>query len=143
MCVHVCSLCHGLILGERALYPGSPALRNFYICTDGEPVKLWDFIDKALMEVLGQESLFNKFKLPGWSFMYPLGRLCELVGYITGKKLKLTTFSVRMLLINRYFNGDESKADLKYEPIVKPADAWSKTMTWFKKEWVPKYAPKK
>ena len=39
-----------------------------------------------------------------------------------GKKLKLTTFSVRMLLINRYFNGEAAKNDLKYEPIVKPAE---------------------
>ena len=30
---YVDNYCHGLILGERALYPGSPALRNFYICT--------------------------------------------------------------------------------------------------------------
>ena len=52
-------------------------MKNFYICTDGEPVKLWEFIDRAMMEVLGQGSLFNKFKLPGWSFMYPLGRGAE------------------------------------------------------------------
>jgi hypothetical protein len=98
---YVDNYCHGLIIGERALYPGSPALKNFYICTDGAPVKLWEFIDKAMMEVLGQGSLFSKFKLPGWSFMYPIGRVCEVVGWLMGKKLKLTTFSVRMLLINR------------------------------------------
>lgn len=109
---------------------------------DWEPVKLWPFIDRALMEILGQESLFKKFKLPGWSFMYPLGRICEVVGYLMGKKLKLTTFSVRMLLINRYFNGDAARDDLKYEPIVKPDEAWKRTLTWFKKEWLPKYGPK-
>ena len=40
-------------------------------------MKLWEFIDRAMVEVLGQGSLFSKFKLPGWSFMYPLGRVCE------------------------------------------------------------------
>ena len=86
MC-YVDNYCHGLIIGERALYPGSPALRNFYICTDGEPVNLWRFIDRAPMDMLpGAKSLFSKFKLPGWSFMYPLGRMCEGVGYLAGKE---------------------------------------------------------
>ena len=53
------------------------------------------------MDVLGQPSLFTKFKLPGWSFMYPLGYCVESIGALLGKKFKLTTFSVRMLLINR------------------------------------------
>jgi nucleoside-diphosphate-sugar epimerase len=33
---HVDNYCHGLIIGERALYKGSPALGNFYIVTDGD-----------------------------------------------------------------------------------------------------------
>ena len=33
---HVDNYCHGLILGEEALYPGSPALGKFYIVTDGD-----------------------------------------------------------------------------------------------------------
>ena len=33
--------------------------------------------------------------------MYPLAYVCEGVGYVLGKKLKLNTFAVRMLLINR------------------------------------------
>mmetsp|Transcript_7746 Transcript_7746/g.12196 ORF Transcript_7746/g.12196 Transcript_7746/m.12196 type:complete len:99 (+) Transcript_7746:1-297(+) len=94
-----------------------------------------------MVEVLGQGSLFSKFKLPGWSFMYPLGRVCEVVGFLLGKKLKLTTFSVRMLLINRYFNGEAAKNDLGYEPVVKPEEAWRRTVQWFKEEWVPKFAP--
>jgi len=138
---YVDNYCHGLILGERALYPNSPCLRKFYICTDGDPVNLWRFIDRAITAILpSKTSLFAKFKLPGWSFMYPLGRLCECVGYVTGKKLKLNTFSVRMLLINRYFDPSESKRDLGYEPIVAPEEAWAKTEDWFKREWVPKYA---
>ena len=138
---YVDNYCHGLIIGERALYPGSPALRNFYICTDGEPVNLWRFIDRALTDILGCGSLFSKFKLPGWSFMYPLGRMCEGVGYLIGKKLKLNTFAVRMLLINRYFDPSESKRDLGYELIVTPDYAWERTRAWFKSEWVPKHGP--
>ncbi len=31
---HVDNYCHGLIIAEKALYPGSPALGKFYIVTD-------------------------------------------------------------------------------------------------------------
>jgi nucleoside-diphosphate-sugar epimerase len=34
---HVDNYCHALILGEKALYKGSPALGKFYIATDGPP----------------------------------------------------------------------------------------------------------
>ena len=137
MC-YVDNYCHGLILAERALYPDSPALRKFYICTDGEPVKLWDFLDRAFVE-LGYPSLRAKFRLPGWSFMMPLAHVCDAVGYVLGRKFKLTPFSVRMLLINRWFNIDAARQDLGYEPIVDPEEAWSRTKSWFETEWKPKY----
>ena len=135
---YVDNYCHGLILGERALYPNSPALKKFYICTDGEPVKLWDFLDRAFVE-LGYPSLKNKFKLPGWTFMMPLAYACDAVGYLCGKKFKLTPFSVRMLLINRWFNIEAAKNDLGYEPIYTPDEARAKTRDWFEKVWKPKY----
>ena len=132
--------CHGLILGERALYPDSPALGKFYICTDGEPIKLWEMIDNAFVR-LGFRSLKTKFRLPGWGFMMPLAKACDVVGYVLGKKFKLTPFSVRMLLINRYFDISNAKRDLNYEPIYSYDDAWEITMDWFEKEWMPKHAP--
>ena len=141
--VSVCfvdNYCHGLIIAADKLHKDSPALRKFYICTDGEPVNLWRFIDRAIVDILpGSTSLFKKTSLPGWSFMYPLGYMCEGVGWMLGKKLKLTTFSVRMLLINRYFDPSESKADLGYTPIVAPDEAWDITKKWFKDTWLPKW----
>ena len=145
--VSVCfvdNYCHGLIIAERKLHRGSPALKKFYICTDGAPVNLWRFIDRAIVDILpGAKSLFSKLPLPGWSFMYPLGYACESLGAALGKKFKLTTFSVRMLLINRYFDPSESARDLGYEPIVAPDEAWTITRKWFKEEWLPKHGPKK
>jgi len=138
---YVDNYCHGLILGERALYKDSPALGNFYICTDGEPVKLWDMIDRAFVD-LGYPSLKKKFSLPGWSFMMPLAYVCDGVGYVLGKKFKLTPFSVRMLLINRYFNIEAARKDLGYEPVYTQDEAWVKTMDWFKNVWQPKFDPK-
>ena len=98
-------------VAERKLHRGSPALGKFYICTDGAPVNLWRFIDRAIVDILpGAKSLFSKLPLPGWSFMYPLGYACESLGAALGKKFKLTTFSVRMLLINRHFDSVGERA---------------------------------
>jgi hypothetical protein len=44
-----------------------------------------------------------------------------------------------MLLINRYFDPSESKADLGYTPIVAPDEAWDITKKWFKDTWLPKW----
>jgi nucleoside-diphosphate-sugar epimerase len=69
----------------------------------------------------------------------PLAYACDAVGYLCGKKFKLTPFSVRMLLINRWFNIEAAKNDLGYEPIYTPDEAWAKTRDWFEKVWKPKY----
>ena len=116
---YVDNYCHGLIIGERALYPGSPALRNFYICTDGEPVNPGD--PSTALTDIRLRLAFSKFKLPGWSFMYPLGRVRG--RGVPYREAQAQHPAVRMLLINRYFDPSESKRDLGYEPIVTPDDA--------------------
>ena len=65
---HVDNYCHGLILGEEALYPGSPALGNFYIVTDKEPQYLWKVLDNAFVS-LGYNSLYSKMAVPGFIIM--------------------------------------------------------------------------
>lgn len=96
---YVDNYCHGLILGMRALYPGSPVLGKFYIVTDGDPTKFWDFLNNAIVR-LGYTSLKKKMHLPLW-FMMPLAHCIEFVGGVIGKKFRLSTFSVRMLVIHR------------------------------------------
>merc|ERR1719439_219042 len=67
---HVDNYCHGLILGERALYPGSPALGKFYIVTDGSThvyprgcCDFWRALDEMVV-AMGFVSIWSKFKLP-------------------------------------------------------------------------------
>ncbi|GAB5356566.1 hypothetical protein AAMO2058_000301000 [Amorphochlora amoebiformis] len=131
---HVDNYCHGLILAEKALYPGSPALSNFYIVTDGPPKSFWDSLDEAVVGV-GYRSLKSKFHLPVWLLM-TLAYVSEFITFCTGMKLKLNRFTVKMLIIHRWFNIDKAKADLKYEPIVKFEDGWKETIEWFKANWM-------
>lgn len=143
---HVDNYCHGLILGEEALYPGSPALGKFYVITDGPPQKFWHVLDQAVI-AMGFVSLFSKFKLPTW-FMMMLAYVVVFVGdayslvsgtpkHIVNKHLKLNPFAVKMLVIHRYFDISAAKKDLKYEPLIAFEQGWAETLAWFKTNWLP------
>ena len=47
--------CHGLITAEEALYPGSPALGQFYIVTDDGYELFWEALDRALCYLGGEK----------------------------------------------------------------------------------------
>eukprot|EP00667_Euglena_gracilis_P014509 EG_transcript_15039 len=126
---HVDNYCHGLILGYHALYKGSPALGKFYIVTDGGKQKFWHVLDDGCVK-LGCQSLFTKFKLP-FHLMLLVGYVCNVIGFVLRRKLKLTPFTVRMLCIHRWFDISNATRDLKYEPIVSFEEGWQQTITWF------------
>ena len=136
---YVDNYCHGLILGEQALYPGSPALGKFYIVTDGEPVFFWDMIDHALTEC-GYTSIKKRFALPTW-FMMGLAYVSLALGALLGKKFRLNPFAVKMMVIHRWFNIDAARKDLGYEPLVTFEEAFAKTITWYKESWIPEHMP--
>jgi nucleoside-diphosphate-sugar epimerase len=136
---HVDNYCHGLILGEQALYPGSPALGKFYVVTDKDPQYLWKVLDHALV-VLGYGSLYDKLAVPGW-LITPIAHVVQLAGHCLGRKFKLNPFAVRMLMIHRYFDITAAEKDLKYEPILTFEEGWNQTLEWFKENWVPQFDP--
>lgn len=140
---HVDNYCHGLILGERALYKGSRALGQFYICTDGDTHPypegycfFWDEIDNAVI-ALGFPSISAKFKLPRM-FMMCLAYIFHAVGTLCGVKVKLTPFTVKLLTMHRWFKQDRAAKDLGYKPIVSFKEGWPDTIDWFRREWLPK-----
>jgi len=141
---HVDNYCHGLILGERALYRGSPALAQFYICTDAAThthpegyCLFWEELDKAVIGC-GFPSLFGKFHLP-LGLMVCLAYVCNVIGWMLGRKLKLTPFTVKMLTMNRWFTFERSERDLGYKPIIPFGTGWAETIEWFRTEWLPSY----
>lgn len=98
---------------------------------------------------MGFTSIWSKFKLPTW-FMMTLAYIFVFIGMIWSKltgtpehiinyKLKLTPFSVLMLVIDREFNIANAKRDLKYEPIITFEEGWLQTIKWFQENWLPKY----
>uniref|UniRef100_A0A7S4RE51 3-beta hydroxysteroid dehydrogenase/isomerase domain-containing protein n=1 Tax=Alexandrium monilatum TaxID=311494 RepID=A0A7S4RE51_9DINO len=142
---YVDNYCHALILGERALYPGSPALGKFYIATDGEThpepqgfCEFWKEMEKVIVS-LGFTSIMAKVHLPAW-FMLTLGWLCDVVGSCLGRKFKLSKFAVRMLIMHRWFRIDAIKRDLGYQPLVGFGEGWTDTVGWFRQYWLPTFS---
>jgi nucleoside-diphosphate-sugar epimerase len=134
---YVDNYCHGLICGSDALVKDSVALSKFYIITDGPEQYFWKILNKGIVE-MGFTDLYTKFHLPT-SFLMFLAYTCNVVGWVIGKKFKLNPFNVKMLTIHRYFNIDNARNDLKYEPLVKFEDAWDQTIEWHKVHWLPGY----
>src|SRR5690606_18400618 len=120
---HVDNYCHGLILGAEALYPGSPALGQFYIVTDPGAHLLWDAFDRAAIGV-GLPSIKGRRAVPV-SVMFAVASatvgIARITAKVTGRpfsqvmrRLKLTPFSVKMLTIDRYFSCHRAERDLGY-----------------------------
>jgi sterol-4alpha-carboxylate 3-dehydrogenase (decarboxylating) len=135
---------HALIIAERALYPESPALGKFYICTDGNThpfpegyAYLWEVINDA-GKAMGFPEIKDKYPYPDW-LLLPIAYLLEGISWATGKKFKLNVFNVNVLTMHRWFRIDDATQDLGYEPIVTYKDGWNDTLEWFRANWLTKY----
>lgn len=137
---HVDNYCHGLILGAEALYPDSKALARFYIVTDDDSQLLWDAFDEAIVGV-GLRSIKTRTALPT-TLILGVARLTMVLGRAIAfgsgrpyphvmRRLKLDTFAVRMLVIDRWFDISRAKQDLLYEPVLSFKDGWAGTTAWF------------
>lgn len=134
---HNDNYCHGLMCGADALYKGSPALAKYYVVTDGEPQYFWKILNQAIV-AMGFVDLETKFHLPVW-LLFGVAYFCNFLTLMTGKKFKLNPFTVKMLIIHRYFNIKNANRDLKYEPLIPFEKGWADTIVWFQQNWLPEY----
>merc|ERR1712039_150423 len=105
---------------------GSRAAAEFFVVTDGGAYSFWDVVNEAVM-ACGVPSLYTKLHLPP--------ALLSLVAYVgvvytklTGRFVKLTPFSLRMLLINRTFCTAKARHILGYSPVVSFEEGWAQTI---------------
>ncbi|KAJ1632483.1 hypothetical protein T492DRAFT_838361 [Pavlovales sp. CCMP2436] len=138
--------CHGMILAEQALYPGSPALGGFYIVTDGATHLyaegydyFWDVLDRAGVG-MGFAPLHSRRHIPT-CVLYLVAYACELFGWLSGVKLKLNPFAARAATMHRWFRISSAQRDLHYEPIVPYTEGWRRTLDWFREHWLSTFDP--
>jgi sterol-4alpha-carboxylate 3-dehydrogenase (decarboxylating) len=83
-------------------------------------------VDSAVTQC-GLPSLHTKFHLSA-AVMYPVAYACALVSAVRqavgAKPLSISPFSVRMLMINRWFDVSKAVQRLGYRPAVPFATAW-------------------
>jgi 2-alkyl-3-oxoalkanoate reductase len=121
---YVENLVEGLVLaGKSERAPG-----NVYFITDDQPTRYGDFMDKYL-------EMFNlppaRGSIPGWAAS-ALGVTLEgiwLLFNIDSEPL-LSRYQLAEVLCTHTYRIDKAKADLGYQPVVKPADGFARVQAW-------------
>lgn len=100
------------ILALKALETNPNCRGKAYFISQGEPVKLFTWINKVLeLNNIPKISKKINFKLA-----YFVAGILELISKITGKEPLLTKFLVEEMATDHYFDISAAKRDLKYVP---------------------------
>lgn len=108
-----------LLAGDR-LAPGSPIAGKSYFITQGEPVPLWDLVNRIL-DAAGLAPVTRSIPIAA---AYAAGGLLEMMVALVGgdREPPLTRFVVRELTTAHWFNIDAARRDLDYEPRISLAE---------------------
>jgi nucleoside-diphosphate-sugar epimerase len=115
--VHVENAVDAHLLAEQSLaQENSPAAGRAYFITNGEPVVLWDWINR-LLTALDQPPITKKISL---SAAAKLGALCETAWKILPKKGEppMTRFIAAELAKDHWFDISAARQDLGYAPRI-------------------------
>lgn len=101
-----------------ALEPGSQVLGRCYFISDGEPVVLWDWIDRLLMAL----ELPLVERTVSFKTAWVLGVILERIyGLLKIKREPLMTrFVAAQLATSHYFDISNAKKDFGYTPVISP-----------------------
>ena len=104
------------LLAADRLSPGSPIAGKAYFITNGEPVPLWDLVNRIL--AAGGVLPVTR-TIPTW-LAYTVGWLLETAYTVLRRRDEppLTRFVVRELTTAHWFNIEAARRDLGYEPKV-------------------------
>ena len=104
------------LLAADALQQGSAAAGNAYFISQGEPMDLWDFVNRVL--VLGGLPRISSSVSPGVA--YAVGAMLELLhkGLRIEHEPRITRFLVEELSTAHWFNIGAARRDLNYRPSV-------------------------
>mmetsp|Transcript_65947 Transcript_65947/g.137714 ORF Transcript_65947/g.137714 Transcript_65947/m.137714 type:complete len:444 (+) Transcript_65947:77-1408(+) len=135
---HAENISHGLIVGGSKLYEEgseSKAAGEFFVVTDGTAVSFWDAVNDAVVE-LGYPSIYERVRYP-MPLLVVVAWIGVLFTKITGKFIKLTPFTLRMLVINRTFCTAKARHVLGYRPVISFQNGWEATVEAAKQKFRP------
>lgn len=115
---------------ELALFVNDAGLNQIYNITNGEPVQLWETIEKVL-SLLGHE--MNKKKVP-YSVVKFVSQIMELKAKLTNyKEPALTTYGVGILAKSFTMDISKAKSLLGYSPKISTDEAIDEFVSWYRK----------
>jgi 2-alkyl-3-oxoalkanoate reductase len=115
---------------ELALFVSDTGLNQTYNITNGEPVQLWETIEKVL-SLLGHE--MNKKKIP-YSVVKFISQIMELKAKLTNyKEPALTTYGVGILAKSFTMDISKAKSLLGYSPKISTDEAIDEFVSWYRK----------
>jgi nucleoside-diphosphate-sugar epimerase len=114
--VYVDNAADAHLLAADRLAPGSPIAGKAYFITQGEPLPLWDMINRILAAG-GLPPVTKTIPAP---LAYAAGWLCEKAYGLFGVSAEppMTRFVARELSTAHWFNIDAARRDLGYRPAV-------------------------
>lgn len=114
---------------ELSLFVGAEGMNQTYNITNGEPVKLWDTIDKVL-SLLGYQ--MNKRKIP-YFVLELVAQMMELKSKLTNyREPALTIYSVGILAKSMTIDISKARKLLGYNPSVSTDEAITEFVNWYK-----------
>jgi len=114
--IYIDNAAHAHALAGDRLLPGSPIAGKAYFLSQGEPVVLWDFINRIL-EAANIPPVRNSVSFPlAWTAGIVLETAYRLL--MLKDEPPMTRFVARQLATSHWFNITAARRDLGYVPIV-------------------------
>lgn len=124
--IYIDNAVEGHIQAWQALRPGSPVAGKCYFLSDGEPVVLWDWINR-LLKSLGVKPVTKSIS---YGMAKNLGWILELVYRVLrlGGEPRMTRFLAGQLATSHYFDISRARRDLNYKIRVSPEEGMKRLL---------------
>lgn len=119
---------HAHMLAADALHPGAPCAGRPYFISQGEPVRLWDWLNKILQAV-GAPMVTRRIS---FARAHRLGGLLEAfysILHLRGEP-PMTRFLAAQLAKSHYFDISAARRDLGYSPLVSTDEGETRLIKW-------------
>lgn len=134
--IYVDNAAEAHILAADRLALGSPVAGRAYFITQGEPMILWDVINRILATA-GLPPVTRR--VPAWA-AYAVGATLEAIHTAFGiaAEPRMTRFVARELATAHWFDISAARRDLGYTPRVSFDEGMKRVEAWIKEKGIPK-----
>lgn len=124
--IYIDNAVEGHIRAWQELEPGSPVTGKCYFLSDGEPVLLWDWINRLLTSLginpVSKSISYGMAKNLGW-ILEGVHRILDLHG-----EPRMTRFLAGQLATSHYFDISRARRDFNYEVRVSPEEGMKRLL---------------